>query len=44
MMEDRATHPSADSGEGGPKTCPENEEFFEAPDAESKEEAINKFF
>ena len=29
--------------ERDPDPCPEDEEFFEAPDAESKEEAINKF-
>jgi hypothetical protein len=29
--------------EGGPNSCPKDEVFFKAPDAESMEEAIGKF-
>ncbi len=29
--------------EGGPNPCPEDEEFFNTPDAASMEEAIGKF-
>ena len=34
---------SLEQDERDPDPCPEDEGFFEAPDAESKEEAINKF-
>ena len=32
-----------DQDEQDPDPCPEDDEFFQVPDAESKEEAINKF-
>ena len=35
---------SLEQDERDPDPCPEDEEFFEVPDAESKEEAINKFY
>jgi hypothetical protein len=47
MMEEGQgdTQPCSDGdSEGGdPNPCREDEEFFSAPDAESQEEAINKF-
>ncbi len=36
-------HPTFDSDEADPRPAPEDDEFFQAPDAQSKEEAINKF-
>ena len=35
--------PPVDSGEADPLPVAEDDEFFHAPDAQSKEEAINKF-
>ena len=37
------TQPSSDPDGGDPYSCPEDDEFFGAPDAESQEEAINRF-
>ena len=37
------TPSSSDPDGGDPHPCPEDEEFFGAPDAESQEEAINRF-
>ena len=37
------TQPSSDPDGGGTYPCPEEDEFFDAPDAESQEEAINRF-
>ena len=34
---------SVEQDEGDPCPAPEDEEFFQGPDTESKEEAINKF-
>ena len=34
---------SLEQDEGDPAPCPEDEEFFGGPDAESQEEAINQF-
>jgi hypothetical protein len=34
---------SVDQDEGDPCPAPEDKEFFQGPDPESKEEAINKF-
>ena len=34
--------PPVDSGEADPHPVAEDDEFFQAPDAQSKEEAINK--
>jgi hypothetical protein len=34
---------SVEQDEGDPCPAPEDEEFFQGPDPESKEEAINKF-
>ena len=36
-------HPPVDSDEADPRPAAEDEEFFQAPDAQSKEVAINKF-
>ncbi len=35
--------PPVDLDEADPRPAAENDEFFQAPDAQSKEEAINKF-
>ena len=35
--------PSSDPDGGDPHPCPEDDEFFGVPDAESQEEAINRF-
>ncbi len=35
--------PPVDSDEDDPRPAAEDDEFFQAPDAQSKEEAINKF-
>ena len=50
MMEEGAAQPSCPSEEGPPPSeegdpnpCPEDEEFFSAPDAQGMEGAINKF-
>ena len=37
------TPPSSDPDGGDPHPCPEDDEFFGVPDAESQEEAINRF-
>ena len=37
------TPPSSDLDGGDPNPCPEDDEFFGVPDAESQEEAINRF-
>ena len=37
------TQPSSDPDGGDAYPCPEDDEFFYAPDAESQEEAINRF-
>ena len=37
------TQPSSNPDGGDPYPCPEDDEFFDAPDAESQEEAINRF-
>ena len=37
------TQPSSDPDGGDAYPCPEDDEFFDAPDAESQEEAINRF-
>ena len=37
------TPPSSDPDGGDPHPCPEDDEFFCVPDAESQEEAINRF-
>ena len=44
-MEERpqGTPPSSDPDGGDPHPCPEDDEFFGIPDAESQEEAINRF-
>ena len=44
-MEERpqGTPPSSDPDGGDPHPCPEDDEFFGVPDAESQEEAINRF-
>ncbi len=36
--------PPVESDEADPCPVPENDKCFEAPDAQSKEEAINKFW
>ena len=46
-MQDIVQQPPAEASleqvDQDPDPCPEDEEFFQVPDAESKEEAINKF-
>ena len=39
MMEEGAAQPSCHSEEGDPNPCPEDEEFFSAPDAQGMERA-----
>ena len=39
----QGTPPSSDPDGGDPHPCPEDDVFFGVPDAESQEEAINRF-
>ncbi len=40
----KSSQPPVDSNEADPRPAAEYDEFFQAPDAQSKEEAINKFW